>query len=102
MMTLPFNLPNGEVLDLLGEGPNDMENICLVCGQFDTPISVLLQDFKQAETSKRRLLYYDEIRDQSYFFAGSVGDFDEELQQMIDWADLGEQIFQTLINYSNR
>lgn len=38
-MKLLFPLPNGAELNLLDEGPNGMEYICLVCGEFKTPLS---------------------------------------------------------------
>lgn len=96
-MTLLFELPNGEVIDLLDDGPNGMEYICCVCGEFDTSISQLIEDYKQENSKRRRLQISDEIRDQSYFFAGEIGNYDEELQQLINWDELAEQIYQLLI-----
>lgn len=99
-MKLIFSLPNGEELDLLGEGPGDMEYICLVCGEFKTPISELLEAYKQEPNNFRRQAIADEIRDQAYYFAGEIGGFDEELQQMISWDELAEQMYQCLITFA--
>ncbi len=99
-MKLIFPLPNGEELDLLGNGPDDMEYICLVCGEFKTPISELLEAYKQEPNNFRRQAIADEIRDQAYYFAGQVGAFDEELQQMISWDELGEQMYQCFITFA--
>ena len=100
-MKLLFTLPNGTELDLLGDGPGDMEYICLVCGEFETPISELLETYKQEPDNLRRQSIADEIRDQAYFFAGEIGNYDENLQQMISWDELGEQIYSRLIQYTN-
>lgn len=99
-MKLLFPLPNGEKLDLLGDGPDDMEYICLVCGEFKTPISELLEAYKQEPNNFRRQAIADEIRDQAYYFAGQTGAFDEELQQMISWDQLAEQMYQCLITFA--
>lgn len=99
-MKLLFTLPNGEELDLLGDGPSDMEYICLVCGEFKSPISELLEDYKHEPDSQRRLRIADEIRDQAYFFAGETANYDEDLQQMISWDELGEQMYQALITFA--
>ena len=99
-MKLIFPLPNGEKLDLLGDGPDDMEYICLVCGEFKTPISELLEAYKQESNPQRKLKIADEIRDQAYYFAGQTGAFDEELQHMISWDQLAEQIYQCLITFA--
>lgn len=96
-MKLLFTLPNGEQLDLLGDGPSDMEYICLVCGEFETPISELVEMYKQESDDLRRRSIAEEIRDQAYFFAGETGSYDEELQQMVGWEDLAEQMYQALI-----
>ena len=101
-MKLLFTLPNGTELDLLGDGPDDMEYICLVCGEFKTPISELLDIYNQEQNNFLRQSIADEIRDQSYFFAGEIGNYDEELQQMIGWDELGEQIYQCLIQHVNK
>lgn len=98
-MKLLFSLPNGEELDLLGDGLDDMEYVCLVCGEFETPISELLKDYKLEPNNLRRQAIADEIRDQAYYFAGQIGSFDENLQQMISWDDLGEQMYQALITF---
>lgn len=100
-MKLLFPLPNGEELDLLGDGPDDMEYVCLICGEFKTPISELLEVYNQEPNNLRRQSIADEIRDQAYYFAGQIGSFDEDLQQMISWDDLGEQMYQCLIQYAN-
>lgn len=99
-MKLLFSLPNGEELDLLGDGPDDMEYICLVCGEFKNPISELLEEYKCEPDKMRRLHIADEIRDQAYFFAGETANYDEDLQQMISWDDLGEQMYQALITFA--
>lgn len=99
-MQLIFPLPNGEQLDLLGEGPNDMEYVCQICGEYKTPISELLEAYKQEPNNLRRQAIADEIRDQAYYYADMVGAFDEELQQMISWDVLGEQIYQCLITFA--
>lgn len=99
-MKLLFTLPNREELDLLGDGPSDMEYICLVCGEFKSPISELLEDYKHEPDSQRRLRIADEIRDQAYFFAGETANYDEDLQQMISWDELGEQMYQALITFA--
>ena len=99
-MKLLFSLPNGEELDLLGDEPGDMEYICLVCGEFETPISELLEAYKQEPDNLRRQSIADEIRDQAYFFAGETANYDEDLQQMISWDDLGEQMYQALITFA--
>lgn len=99
-MKLIFPLPNDKELDLLDEGPDGMEYICLVCGEFKTPISELLEEYKREPNAQRRFKIADEIRDQAYFFAGQIGAFDEELQQMISWDELGEQMYQCLITFA--
>lgn len=99
-MKLLFSLPNGEELDLLDEGPDGMEYICLVCGEFKTPISELLEIYKQETNNFRRQAIADEIRDQAYYFAEQIGAFDEDLQQMISWDVLGEQMYQCLITFA--
>lgn len=99
-MKLLFPLPNGEELDLLGDGPGDMEYVCLVCGEFETPISELLEDYKLEPNNLRRQAIADEIRDQAYYFAGETANYDEDLQQMISWDDLGEQMYQALITFA--
>lgn len=99
-MKLIFPLPNGEQLDLLGEGPNDMEYVCRVCGKYKIPISELLVAYKQEINQFRRRTIADEIRDQAYYYADMVGSFDEELQQMISWGVLGEQMYQCLITFA--
>lgn len=100
-MKLLFSLPNGNEIDLLGNSPDEMEYICLVCGEFKTPISELLDIYNQETDKFRRQSIADEIRDQSYFFAGEIGNYDEDLQQMIGWDELGEQIYSRLIQYAN-
>lgn len=99
-MKLLFSLPNGEELDLLGDGPDDMEYVCLVCGEFETPISELIEDYKFEPNNFRRQAIADEIRDQAYYFAGETANYDEDLQQMISWDDLGEQMYQALITFA--
>lgn len=99
-MKLLFSLPNGEELDLLGDGPDNMEYVCLVCGEFETPISELLEDYKLEPNNLRRQTIADEIRDQAYYFAGETANYDEDLQQMISWDDLGEQMYQALITFT--
>ena len=99
-MKLLFPLPNGEELDLLGDGPDDMEYVCLVCGEFETPISELLEDYTLEPNHLRRQARADEIRDQAYYFAGETANYDEDLQQMISWDDLGEQMYQALITFT--
>jgi len=99
-MKLLFPLPNGEEFNLLDEGPNGMEYICLVCGEYKTPISQLLEDYKQEPDKQRRLRIADEIRDQTHFFAGETANYDEDLQQMISWDDLAEQMYQALITFA--
>lgn len=66
-MKLLFPLPNGEELDLLGDGPDGMEYVCLVCGEFETPISELIEDYKFEPNNLRRQAIADEIRDQAYY-----------------------------------
>lgn len=99
-MKLLFPLPNGEEIDLLDEGPNGMEYICQVCGEYDIPISQLLEYYKQELDKQLRLRIADEIRDQAYFFAGETANYDEELQQMISWDELAEQMYQALITFA--
>lgn len=99
-MKLIFPLPNGEELDLLGDGPNDMEYVCLVCGEYKTPISELLEAYKQEPNNFRRQAIADEIRDQAYYYAGQIGAFDEYLQQLISWDELAEQMYQCLITFA--
>lgn len=99
-MKLLFTLPNGEELDLLDDGLNGMEYICQVYGEYETSISQLLEEYKQEPNAQRRLKIADEVRDQAYYFAGQIGAFDEELQQMISWDELGEQIYQALITFA--
>lgn len=99
-MKLLFTLPDGKELDLLGDGPDDMEYICLVCGEFKAPISELIEVYKQEPDNLRRQSIADEIRDQAYFFAGETGNYDEDLQQMISWYELGEQMYQALITFA--
>ncbi len=99
-MNLWFPLPNGRKINLLGDGPEDMEYVCLVCGEFETPISELVEVYKQEPNSLRRQAIADEIRDQAYYFAGQVGALDEDLQQMVDWTTLGEQMYQCLITFA--
>lgn len=85
---------------LVGDGPDDMEYVCLVCGEFETPISELLEDYKFEPNNLRRQAIADEIRDQAYYFAGETANYDEDLQQMISWDDLGEQMYQALITFA--
>lgn len=99
-MKLLFTLPTGEEIDLLDEGPNGMEYVCQVCGEYKTAITELLEDYKHEVSPQRRLAIADEIRDQAYYFAGQIGDFDEELQQLIGWEELAEQIYQCLITFA--
>lgn len=99
-MKLLFPLPNGEELDLLGDGPNDMEYVCLIHGEFKTPITELIEAYKEEPNRFRRQTIADKIRDQAYYFAGQIGSFDEELQQMISWDELGEQMYQCLITFA--
>lgn len=99
-MKLIFPLPNGEELDLLDEGPNGMEYICDCSREFSHSISELLEIYQQENSSQRRLQISDEIRDQAYYFAGQIGAFDENLQQLIDYCTLGEQIYQCLITFA--
>lgn len=98
-MALTYMLPNGEEVDLLGDTPNDMEYICLVCGEFKTPLSELIAAYKEEPNALRRQKIADEIRDQAYYYAGQIGSLDEDIQQMISWDVFGEQIYQYLINY---
>lgn len=100
MMKLLFTLPNGEELDLLDDGPNGMEYICCVCGEYKVPISQLLEEYKREPDKQRRLRIADKIRDQAYFFAGETANYDEDLQQMISWDELGEQMYQALIKFA--
>lgn len=99
-MKLLFPLLNGEKIDLLDDGPNGMEYICQVCGEYETPVSQLLEVYKQEPDKQRRLRIADEVRDQAYFFAGEIANYDEDLQQMIGWDDLAEQIYQALITFA--
>lgn len=100
-MKLLFKLPNGEVIDLLDESPNGMDYICQVHGEYDIPVSQLLEDYQHETDEQKRLKIADEIRDQSRFFAGEIANYDEELQQMIGWDDLAEQIYQCVINQTS-
>lgn len=99
-MKLLFTLPTGEELDLLDEGPNGMEYACQVYGEYKVGITELLEDYKHEVNSQRRLSIADEIRDQAYYFANQIGSFDEELQQLIGWDELAEQIYQCLITFA--
>lgn len=99
-MGLLFSLPNGEEIDLLDEGPNGMEYICQVCGEYKTPVSYLLKEYKREQDKQRRLRIADEIRDQAYFFAGETANYDEDLQSMICWDELAEQMHQALIKFA--
>ncbi len=99
-MKLLFPLPNGKELDLLGDSVNDMEYVCLVHGEFDTPISELIQVYKFETDNFQRQVIEDAIRDQAYYFAGQYAAFDEELQQMISWDEFGEQVYQALITFA--
>lgn len=99
-MKLIFPLPNGEKIDLLDEGPNGMKYICRVCGEYETSISQLLEDYKQEPDKQRRLHIADEIRDQAYFFAGETANYDEDLQQMISWDKLAEEMYEALIMFA--
>lgn len=100
-MKLIFHLPNGDELDLLGDGPNDMEYVCQICGEYKTPISELLEAFKQETNDDRRQDIADEIRDQAFYYADMVAAFDEYLQQKIGWHTLAEQIYHCLITFAN-
>jgi hypothetical protein len=95
-------MPNGEQIDLLDDSINGMEYVCCVCGEYETPISGLLEDYKRETNKQRRLQISDEIRDQAYYFAGQIGAFDEDLQQMISWSDLGEEFYQSLLKYAQQ
>lgn len=99
-MKLLFSLPNGEEIDLLDEGPNGMDYICQVCGEYDIPVSQLLEDYKHETNEQKRLKIADEIREQSHFFAGEIANYDENLQQMISWDELAEQMYQALITFA--
>lgn len=99
-MTLLFTLPNGETIDLFDEGPDSMEAICLVCGEYKTPISELVNEYSMETNNLRRQQLADEIRDQAYYFAGELGSYDEDFQQIISWDELGEQIYQCLITFA--
>lgn len=99
-MKLLFTLPNGEQLDLLGPGIEDMESICMVCGEYKDSIIDLVEAYKEEPNAQRRQEIADKIRDQAYYYAGEVGSLDEDLQQMISWDELGEQIYQCLITFA--
>lgn len=99
-MKLLFPLPNGEELDLLDPGPNGMEYVCQVYGEYNAGITDLLEDYKYEVNPQRRLKIADEIRDQADYFANQVGSFDEELQQLIGLSDLAERIYQCLITFA--
>jgi hypothetical protein len=95
-------MPNGKQVDLLDNSINGMEYVCCVCGEYETPISGLLEDYKRETNKQRRLQISDEIRDQAYYFAGQIGAFDESLQQMISWDALGEEFYQSLLKYAQQ
>ena len=99
-MKLLFPLPNGEEIDLLDDGPNGMDYICQVCGEFDVPVSQLIEDYKQEPDKQRKLHIAEKIRDQADFFAGETAGYDEDLQQMISWDELAEQMYQALITFA--
>lgn len=99
-MKLLLDLPNGEQLDLFDGGPNGMDYACTVHGEYKIGILDLIEEYERETNPQRRFLLSDEIRDQAYFYAGCIGNFDEELQQMISWDELGEQIYQTLITFA--
>lgn len=99
-MKLLLSLPNGEEIDLLDEGPNGMDYICQVCGEYDIPVSQLLEDYQHEPDEQKRLKIADEIRNQACFFAGEIANYDENLQQMIGWDELGEQIYRCLIQHA--
>ena len=96
-MKLLFSLPNGEAIDLFDEGLNGMDYICQIHGEYDIPISQLFEDYQHETDKQKRIKIAKEIHDQSYFFAGEIANNDEELQQMIGWDDLAEQIYIKLI-----
>lgn len=99
-MKLIFTLPNGEKLDLLDNGPNGMEYICDCSRQFEHHLTDLIDAYKEEPDSQRRLKIADEIRDQAYYFAGETANYDEDLQQMINWDELAEQMYQALITFA--
>lgn len=99
-MKLLLSLPNGEEIDLFDEGPNGMDYICQVCGEYDIPVSQLIEDYQHEPDEQKRLKIADEIRDQACFFAGEIANCDENLQQMIGWNELGEQIYRCLIQHA--
>lgn len=99
-MKLLLSLPNGETIDLLDQGPNGMEYVCQVCGEYENSIIQLVEDYKNKHDVGRCSRIADKIRDQSYFFAGEIANYDEALQQMISWEELAEQIYQALITFA--
>lgn len=77
-----------------------MDYICQVCGEYDIPVSQLIEDYQHEPDEQKRLKIADEIRDQACFFAGEIANYDENLQQMIAWDELGEQIYRCLIQHA--
>jgi hypothetical protein len=99
-MKLIFPLPNGEQLDLFDEGPNGMDYICTVSGEYKTGVIGLVEEYEREKNPQRRLKIDDEIHDQAYYYVDSIAMCDEELQSMISLTDLAEQIYRAIITFA--
>lgn len=99
-MKLIFPLPNGEQLDLFDEGPNGMDYICTVSGEYKTGVIGLVEEYEREKNPQHRLKIDDEIHDQAYYYVDSIAMCDEELQSMISLTDLAEQIYRAIITFA--
>lgn len=99
-MKLIVTLPNGEDIDLFDEGPNGMDYVCTVFGEYEVGVIGLVEEYEREKNNQRRLAIDDQIHDQAYYYADSIGSFDEELQSLISLTDLAELFYKAIITFA--
>lgn len=99
-MKLILPLPNGEKIDLFDDGPNGMDYVCTVSGEYEVGVIGLVEEYEHEKNPQRRQAIDDQIHDQAYFYADSIAMCDEELQSMISYIDLAEKIYQAIITFA--
>lgn len=101
-MRLPYVLPNGTTTDLLGNTDGTMRVICRKSKQFKSHLCDLIEFYRHENRNKQRNHLKDLLRDQAYYYAAQVGDFDEEGKEFVSHIDLAEDIYNTLLFYAER
>lgn len=98
-MKLLITLPDGQEIDLLDDGPNGMEYICMCSGEWEVYLTELLDEYKSKSPEYRKGVE-ETIREMSDYYADSLGMWDENLQSMIGFSNLSALISDALITFA--